>query len=143
MLLYFGINAAIGFSFANETVSPVGIAIVHTVFNIFTTLSLMPFTKLLERLAYRTLPLTEDEKTRGNEFALLDSRFLATPTFALEQAYSVTYEMSTKVKESMMLAIDLIGDYDEVKVAELEKIEKSVNVYDTRLKDYLMKVSSE
>jgi phosphate:Na+ symporter len=143
MAIYFGINALIGFSFANQTIYPFGIAIVHTVFNIFTTLALLPFTKFLEKLAYLTLPLTEVEKNKSTEFALLDNRFLSTPTFALEQAYSVTFKMSVKTKEQIMMAIDLINDYNPEKVEKLEKLELVVNDYDTRLKSYLMRISSE
>jgi len=143
MLLYFGINYLIGFSFASNTVYPFGIAVVHTVFNLFTTLALLPFTKLLEKLAYITLPLTEIEKVKGTEFALLDNRFLSTPTFALEQAYSVTYKMSLKTKEAITMAIGLTNNYNLENVSKLEKLELTVNDYDTRLKSYLMKISSE
>lgn len=36
-----------------------GIAIVHTIFNVFATVILFPFSKMLERLAYRLVPDTE------------------------------------------------------------------------------------
>ena len=50
MALYYILNAAIHFSFADSVVGPGGIALIHSIFNIFTTLILLPFTKGLGSL---------------------------------------------------------------------------------------------
>ncbi len=83
LTVYFIGNAIIGFSFADQVVGEVEIALIHTIFNVFTTLVLLPFTKVLEKLAYLTIPLGEDEQhVKGDTFAVLDERFLNSPAFA-------------------------------------------------------------
>ena len=52
MILFYTINAFVDFTFINNSVDKVGIAIVHTVFNVVATTLLVPFTSLLEKLAY-------------------------------------------------------------------------------------------
>ena len=70
----------------------VGIACVHTGFNIVATLVLLPFSNILERLSLMIIKPDEEELARaekGPEFIRLDERFLSTPSFALEQANSL------------------------------------------------------
>ena len=87
MVLYFSLNALIGFSFSEDVVGVAGIALIHSIFNIFTTLILLPFTKGLEKLAYLTIPESEEEREakEDTEFQILDERFLQTTAFAIEQ----------------------------------------------------------
>ena len=65
-LFYLG-NAIFRFPFTNDVVNAADIALVHSIFNVFTTLVLLPFTKGLENLAYLTIPKTEDEKKTAND----------------------------------------------------------------------------
>ena len=60
--LYYILNALIHFSFTNAIAGPGGIALIHSIFNIFTTLILLPFTKGLEKLAYICLLYTSHLK---------------------------------------------------------------------------------
>jgi phosphate:Na+ symporter len=53
---FYGLNALIGFAFFNDTANTFGIAIVHTIFNVVTTAILLPFNRLLEKLAILTVP---------------------------------------------------------------------------------------
>ena len=41
---------------------PMGIAVIHSVFNVVATLLLLPFSRVLEKLAYLSIPETEEEK---------------------------------------------------------------------------------
>ena len=51
LILFYGGNAIFGFGFMDMTVGAVGIALCHTVFNVLTTLMLLPFSRQLEKLA--------------------------------------------------------------------------------------------
>ena len=62
---FYGLNALIGFAFFNETANTFGIAMVHTVFNIVTTAILLPFNRLLEKLAIMTVPDSPADPVRG------------------------------------------------------------------------------
>ncbi|MDE8719241.1 Na/Pi symporter, partial [[Eubacterium] siraeum] len=52
MVLFYIINAIFPFEFFEQSATQAGIAIMHSVFNIFATVVWLPFMKLLETLAY-------------------------------------------------------------------------------------------
>ena len=142
-LFYVG-DAIFSFSFTDQTVGVAGIALVHSIFNIFTTLVLLPFTKGLEKLAYLTLPLTEDEKnTTEDIFAILDERFLSSPAFAIEQCRSLVSQMAEMTRASILEAMEVLTDYSEEKAADVIKKENLVDTYDDKIGAYLTKLSSE
>lgn len=117
---------------------------IHSIFNIFTTLVLLPFTKGLEKLAYLTLPLTEDEKnTTEDVFAILDERFLSSPAFAIEQCRSLVSQMAEMTRASILEAMEVLADYSEEKAADVVKKENLVDTYDDKIGAYLTKLSSE
>ena len=76
-------------AFLEQAISPVGIAVVHSIFNITTTLILLPFSRQLVKLAEGTIK-TEPEK----EVAFLDERLLNTPSIALSECNHKTTEMA-------------------------------------------------
>ena len=144
MLVFYIGNAAIGFSFADDTINAAGIASIHTIFNVFATLVLLPFTKGLEKLAYLTLPKTEDEKLASEDvFTILDERFLTSPAFAIEQCRSLVNQMAEMTRESFLEAMDVLTEYSEEKVADVIKKENLVDTYDDKIGAYLTRLSSE
>ena len=74
LVLFYGGNAIFHFTFMNQAVGAVGIAFCHTVFNVLTTLMLLPFSRQLEKLARRMIR-TED---KAEQFAFLDPLLLRT-----------------------------------------------------------------
>lgn len=143
LVFYIG-DAAVGFAFADETVGAAGIALIHSIFNVCTTVILLPFTKGLEKLAYLTLPLTEDEKnTVEDVFTILDDRFLSSPTFAIEQCRSLVSQMAQTTKESFLEAMEVLTDYSDEKAEDVIKKENLVDTYDDKISAYLTKLSSE
>lgn len=142
--VYYILNATIHFSFADDTVGIAGVALIHSIFNIFTTLVLLPFTKLLEKLALLTLPITEEEKeTTGNAFPLLDERFLSTPSFAIEQCHTLSVKMGIIAKDALISAIGLIGKYSDKKIEKIIERENVVDTYEDKLRAYLTRLSSQ
>ena len=75
---FYILNAIFHFEFVTETVGVAGIALIHSIFNLVTTLVLLPFIHGLEKLAYLTIPESEEEKSAKEDvFAVLDERFLS------------------------------------------------------------------
>lgn len=144
LTLFYTGNAIFSFSFTNETVGVAGIALVHSVFNIFTTIVLLPFTKGLEKLAYLTIPQTEDEKhTQNDVFGILDDRFLTSPAFAIEQCHSLVSQMAEMTRDSFLEAMSVLTDYSEEVAEDVIKKENMVDTYDDKLSAYLTKLGSE
>ena len=60
MLAFYGVNAFVDFAFLDTAATPAGIATVHTCFNVVATILLLPFSKLLEKLACLTVKEKKD-----------------------------------------------------------------------------------
>ena len=78
--IFYILHGVLDFSFMHDNCSVFTIAMVHTLYNIFATVVLMPFCKALEKLATVTL---KGKKYDVDPFANLDERFLAFPGFAV------------------------------------------------------------
>lgn len=143
MVLFYLGNAIFRFDFTNEVVDAAGIALIHTTFNVFATVILLPFAKQLERLAYLTIPETEEEKqAKVDVFGILDERFLNSPTFAIEQCRSLTAKMAELSKESFLESMELLDDYSEEKASDVVAKENLIDTYDDKISAYLTRLNS-
>ena len=145
MVVFYAINAINPFAFMTESATPWGIAVVHSIFNVAATLVLLPFSRLLVKLATLTIKdvevqeeVTEEKKILG----LLDARFLDTPSYAVEQARNVTCYMAELAEESMNLALGLLSQYDVEKADRVVWLEAEVDRFEDQLGSYLVKVST-
>lgn len=146
LVVYYTLNAIIHFQFTSEVVGVAGIALIHSIFNVFTTLLLLPFTKVLEKLAYLTLPETEEEKdelSENNVFTVLEERFLLTPSYAVEQCQNLAYKMADLAGDAMLISMKLFENYDQKKADKVEKNENLVDKYDDKLTAYLVQLNSK
>mgnify|MGYP002239322213 CR=1 FL=1 len=62
MTVFYTVNMFVHFSFLNDTANEMGIAVIHTTFNIITTALLLPLRNVLEKLAYMTIRVDDEEK---------------------------------------------------------------------------------
>lgn len=148
MIVFYALNAVIHFSFLNLTAQEFGIAVIHTTFNIITTAYLLPLRKVLEKLAYATIKLDDDEKRimdrrSENEFALLDDRFLEAPSLAVEHFKQVINKMADISRESLFISMSLIGGYDEEQALRVGELETRADKYEDALGTYIMKISTK
>lgn len=144
LTVYFIGNAIIGFSFADQVVGEVEIALIHTIFNVFTTLVLLPFTRVLEKLAYLTIPLGEDEQhVKGDTFAVLDERFLNSPAFAIEQCRTLISQMAEMTRDSFLEAMEVLEVYAQDKADDVIKKENMVDAYTDKVGAYLTRLNGE
>ena len=143
MVAFYAVNSFVHFDFLNDAANPMGIAVIHSTFNIAATLVLLPFGKVLVKLATLTIPETEDEKVEEIPDAtkLLDTRFLEKPAFA--QCKNVGIEMAKLAQRSLEYAIDSITDYDQKKVKDVFRLEDMIDHYEDELGTYLMKLSGK
>lgn len=138
--LFYGGNAIFQFDFLQNTVTPSQIAIIHSVFNIFSTFVMLPFTKQLEKLAYMTIK--DGKKGKEDAPVLLDERFLLTPSYAVEKSREVTVQMADLVEKTAMTAFSLLKNYKSEKASKISENEKKTDKYEEMLETYLVKVSA-
>lgn len=139
--IFYALDAFIGFGFMSQTASPFDIAVIHTLFNIISTIILIPFTSAIEKLAVKTFKDKKDNQ-EYNIFARLDDRFLSMPGFAVEKSHELVCEMANITKESITRATELIGKYDEKIAQKLLDDESLVDKYEDKISTYLVKLSS-
>ena len=111
-------------------------AIVHLYFNVIGT------------VVYMTIRVYDEEKAlmerqSVNEFALLDDRFLESPSLAVEHCKTVIGNMADISRESLFTALGLIGNYDENKALYVGELESRVDKYEDELGTYIMKISTK
>lgn len=144
MLCFYGVDYIIGgLPFIDEEVNAVSIAVIHSVFNIFTTLILFPFGKQLEKLMYIIIPRDEDENKKAEEAnGLIDERFLLSPSYALDKVKEQCDDMAALAKENIYLSLDFIKLFNRSKDARIKEIEKQLDSYEDELETYLVKIST-
>ena len=127
------------FNFLNNAISPVGIAAVHSVFNIATTAILFPFAKSLEKMS--TFIVRDSEHKEKYEF--LDERLISTPSFAISECTNRTVKMAEIARDTIKDAISLFEKYSAKKVDRILKNEDELDMYEDKLGTYLVKISSK
>lgn len=145
MALFYGVNAFVHFEFLEGPATEVGIAAVHTAFNILATAVLLPFSKLLEKLACLTIRDKENDvkETVATEFMMLDVRFMEKPAFAVDQCIKTANNMAETVRKSVAMAIGLMDNYDAQKADEVSEMESLVDRYEDELGNYLVNLSTK
>ena len=146
MLAFYAINAVNPFSFIDDAATPFGIAAVHSIFNVTATICLLPFSKVLVKLACLTIK-SVDKPENGSEgdkvLGLLDARFLETPSYAVEQSRSVAVTMAGLAEEAINLSMELFKDYQESKAERVVALEGEIDRFEDELGSYLVKLSSK
>lgn len=144
LVLFYTANAFVHFEFLDAPATALGVAVIHSVYNIFATAILLPFSGGLEKLSYLTLP---EEKTAAvvntSDIPVLDVRFLDTPPIATAQCKNAAVKMAELCKKALFQAMDLLKRYDEEKAEEVRKMESMVDEYEDELGNYLVKLSSK
>lgn len=146
MVLFYAVNSVVDFAFMGTSMSAVKVALFHTVFNIIAVIVMFPFSFVLEKLVYMTLPQTEEELEAQNNrklIQILDPRFLSTPKFALEQCKNATVEMAEHSKEALILAMKTLEAFDEKIANKVSDLENLADHYEDELNNYLVKLSSQ
>lgn len=139
LTVYYLLYTIIGFSFVNDKASPLGIAIVHTVFKIFALMLLMPFTRQLEKLSYVIIKDNEEDK---DKVSLLDERLFSTPAVAVERCDNIALDMAEISMQSLKNSMNIIFDYDDKKAEQILKDENTVDKYEDELGSYLVKLGA-
>ena len=138
---FYSLNAIFSFAFVGESIDALGIAIVHTIFNLTTTLILLPFNVVLEKLAVLTIP--DDKNGAPEHFQLLDNRLLNTPSVAVERARVTTCDMAEIARVCLLQAMSLTHTWDDTLNQKVLRDEDVIDHYEDALGTYLVQLSSK
>lgn len=126
-------------SLLDNPASHLGIAVSHSAFNIICTILLYPAAGLLEKLALKIVPQTEDEKEEKIE---IDERLLSTPSIALEQCSILVNQMAATTLKAYNRSLSLLDNYDAEIAEKVRKAEKLADKYEDTLGTFLAKLST-
>lgn len=142
MAVFYAMDHFVQFAFLSDAANGAVIAVIHSVFNIASTIVLLPASRLLVKLAYFTIPQSEDE-TLETSGKVLDDRFLERPAFAVAQCKNAVCDMAQLILKAMNLCVYIQKKYDENAVQEVMEIEQEVDVREDELSSYLAKLSTK
>ena len=137
LILFYGGDAIFHFSIMDQPINAVNIALCHSVFNIFTTVLLLPFSKQLERIAV----LLVRNDTKNDSVAFLDSRLLRTPGVAISECASLAGQMADLAQKNVQLAIAQLSSFQSARETEIESNEEKLDIYEDHLGHYLVEAS--
>ncbi len=147
MLVFYISNAFVHYASLPQAANEVGIATIHSIFNIAATIVLLPLSGFLEFLAVKTIKdddEEEDELSKHDKvLQLLDPVFLERPGFAIMQCRKVASEMAELSMKSVGRAVGLLTAYDEEIAERIRKEEDTVDKYEDQLGTYLLRLSTK
>jgi len=123
------------------TIDPAGIAVCHSIFNIATTLLLLPFGKLLVKIADKVIQDKHEAVEVKDE--LLDARVLSIPAMAVTACNTLTEHMAIAATYAVQTAIDLLDTYTEAGASSLVEGEETLDMYEDRVGQYLTQISGQ
>lgn len=138
LIVFSLVKALFSPAFLGESATLVGIAVSHTVFNVFCTLLMLPLTGFLEWLVTRLIP--ENSEAEGE--AELDERFLSTPSIALEQCRNVAAQMAEASVGALKEALVLVDGSSPEAAQSIRDKEVLTDHYEDILSTYLLRLSA-
>lgn len=136
-IIYFQVIAA-GKDFGNITQTQ--ISIVHTAFNIATTLMLFPASDWIIKLAKKINKIEENEQDRGD--ALLDDRMLETPVIAIQRTVAEAVRMGEIVEETLDVVKRVVYTKEREDITKIKDDEQTVDKLCGTISDYAIRLGS-
>lgn len=121
---------------------PRQIANAHTLFNLINVVIQLPFAFVLIKIATWLVPDGKDgDADKVTKY--IDDRILETPSIALNSAIKETLHMANFAKESFVESMSALFTGKEEHVYKTFEIEKTVNILEKSITDYLVKLSNK
>lgn len=126
-------------SYGEGIINMTQISFIHTVFNVGTTVILMPFSGYIIKFAMKINGLKAVEtKSDEAELVHLDKRMMSTPSVAVEGAKLETIRMGRIARENLSLALSTLSDHDEEKMADVKQREFVIDKLCDNISKYLI-----
>ena len=139
LIVFCVVKAVFTIPLLGQTIDQMGIAVVHSAFNILCTAMLFPASSLLEKLVCRLVPDGPEQE----KVVELDPRLMATPPLALERCHDLTVEMNTMAVSGLMNATAALKEYDPKLAQSVRDAESRTDHLEDEIGTYLVKLSAE
>ena len=132
------IMKAFGISILNAEIAMVGVAVIHTMFNTFNTIILLPLKKILIKFCEKIIP----DKEEKAHTVFLDERIFNNLPLAVSECKRLTCEMAEHAKDSVSKAIDVFRNYDTEAIEFIRSEESLIDKFEDKLGTYLVRLSN-
>lgn len=115
-----------------------GIAVIHSIFNVLCTLLLLPFSGMLEKLVCRLIPDTKAPE----KIEELDERLLESPALALNRCQQVIEHMAAITASAIEDSLAIVLKYDREKAERIRQAEAETDALEDLIGTYLLKLTA-
>lgn len=119
------------------------IANFHTLFNVFTTIVLLPFIKSIVYLATKIIRPKKNEEENAMRFMFIDERLLDTPPIAVNNTKKEIVRMCGIAKENINLSVAMLIDGKYENASEVRTNEEIINFLNRNITAYLTALSGK
>ena len=138
LVVYCIARYAVDLALFNDSITPVMIAVFHSIFNVATTIILLPFSNSLVKIAKK---LVTTDNADGQ--VVLDERLLLSPGLAVKECLEKTNEMAELARDSFKNALDLFDNYSDSKFDDIEVMEERLDYLEDQLDTFLIHLSGK
>ena len=137
LIVYFILKDIVKIGGFDNAINSFAVAGFHSVFNIATTIILLPFSKRLVALANFVIK----EGSTEEKHVLLDERLLVSPSIAIGQCKIKTVYMANQASKAFLQSIAVFDKYTEEDKDEIKAVENELDELEDELNAYLIKIS--
>ncbi len=138
-IAFYLLDFVLDFAFMSTSVNVLNIAIIHSLFNLISTIILMPFCSWVEKLTVKTVK--GNSSIENDVFDALDERFLSVPSFAVEKSRELVSDMAVLSRDALLQSLTLFKQFDRQKAKEIQETELIVDKYEDKISSYLLRVA--
>lgn len=145
MTVFYSINVFVKFDFLYDSAGAMGVAVIHSIFNVGCAFLMYPLSNVLVKLAEISVKNADNiaAKNLPMEFTALDERFLNQPAFACSLAKDAAKAIAYTTRECIYASLELLDEYDAKKAKYVNDMESMIDTYEDILGAYLVKLSSK
>ena len=127
-------------SFGLTTINSVQIGMVHTLFNVGTTVLLLPLSGWLVKAAKAMAGLSKIQDESESTF--LDDRVLSNPYAAINSCLKETLRLGRMVYKNLKTSFLALLEQDEEKIDEVLRREEDIDALTNRISQYMVRIIS-
>lgn len=150
MIIIYVYQNIVGFSFWNTTIDMGGIANFHLIFNIASTIIMLPCIGILEKLTMWTIRdnknLTDDDDEDNNDYLAvlntLDMRIARIPSIAIGNSLKVIIKQGEASEKNLHKSIKLINEFDNNRLEHIQEREDAIDKMDMTVTNFLVNIGS-
>ena len=126
--------------FADTVITPWGIALIHTIYNLILTAIFLPLSNPLAKLIERLL---KEKKNAKKEPFILDERLLRVPSVAIAECRNKTVEMCSLARDTLLLSFSNLFSHSAKSDAEILENEEMLDLLEDKLGSYLVPLGAK